>query len=354
MPIMDFVMRTTIILILGICHATDFLSAGEIAQNRRGATVLSKLAANMKPGEWAELKTDMPKGLWSSPRVNDRGGLHIAGWTDDSHWDSRTGQLLYMGMRQTRQFIAYSEEKNAWRIISLDRNSDNPVFETKFGHIYGNNAFDPQTGRFFHRYAEFDEFKGGISAFDASKETWTKLPPVPPVGTASGSGMCIEYFSAWKGLVVLGSRIRFFNDETQQWKILDLQSPVDGYHSLFRHNPYRHEILLAGGNNSPNVVARLRKDGVLERLKDFPLPIGVRSDKLTIDPTTARYLLLHRDRKLYDFDSDKSDYRLIDDFSKTAWPFHQYDMPIVAFIPEYGVTIWAGTNKVWLYKHKAD
>jgi hypothetical protein len=86
---------------------------------RRGKTELSKLAAQMKPGVWAELKTEMPKGLWSSPMVDQRGGLHIAGWTDDAHWDSRTGQLLYMGMRQTRQFIAYSEEKNAWRIVPL-------------------------------------------------------------------------------------------------------------------------------------------------------------------------------------------------------------------------------------------
>jgi hypothetical protein len=54
----------------------------------------------MKPGTWAELKTEMPKELWSSPIVDGgrskggAGGLHIAGWTDDAHWDSRTGQFL--------------------------------------------------------------------------------------------------------------------------------------------------------------------------------------------------------------------------------------------------------------------
>lgn len=84
---------------------------------RRGKTELSRQAATMKPGTWAELKTEMPKGLWTSPKVGGgrnaggSGGLHIAGWTDDAHWDSRTGQFLYMGLRQTRQFIAYSEEK---------------------------------------------------------------------------------------------------------------------------------------------------------------------------------------------------------------------------------------------------
>src|SRR5690606_31899874 len=115
----------------------DFHGGEDIRQAvaaRRGKTALSKLAAEMKPGTWAELQTEMPKGLWTSPMVDGGrnkggvGGLHIAGWTDDAHWDSRTGQFLYMGVRQTRQFIAYSEEKNAWRVIELDRMSDNPCF----------------------------------------------------------------------------------------------------------------------------------------------------------------------------------------------------------------------------------
>jgi hypothetical protein len=70
------------------------------AEARRGKTELSKLAAKMEPGTWAELKTTMPKRLWTSPPPSR--GLHIAGWTDDAHWDSKTGQFLYMGLRQTR------------------------------------------------------------------------------------------------------------------------------------------------------------------------------------------------------------------------------------------------------------
>jgi hypothetical protein len=320
---------------------------------RRGKTALSRLAAEMKPGTWAELKTEMPGGLWSSPKVDGRGGLHIAGWTDDAHWDSRTGQLLHLGMRQTRQFIAYSEERNAWRIIPLDRESDNPVFQTKFGHIYGNNAFDPVNSRFYHRYGCYGDLQGGISAFDVVQEKWTRLPPAPSVGTASGSGMCIEYFTARQGLVILGRRLRFFSDDKQQWEILDLESPVDGYHSMFRHNPFREEVLLAGGNNNRQIVARLKKDGTIERRKDCPLPLGVGADKVTIDPVSGRYLILHRERKFYEFDSDRNEYRLIDDFSATPWPFHRYDMPVVAFIPEYGVTLWAATSTVKLYKHNA-
>ena len=53
-----------------------------------------------------------------------------------------------------------------------------------------------------------------------------------------------------------------------------------------------------------------------------------------------------------ELDSEKNEYRLIDDFTKTPWPFHHYDSPLVAFIPEYGVTMWVD-SKVILYKHDA-
>jgi hypothetical protein len=332
---------------------------------RRGKTVLGKLAAEMKPGTWAELQTEMPKGLWMSPMVDGGrnqggvGGLHIAGWTDDAHWDSRTGQFLYMGLRQTRQFIAYSEEKNAWRVIELDRLSDNPCFFSQFGHIYGSNGFDPVRSRFYHRYNGYKneqrglDLAGGISYFDTASEQWTKLPPVPPNSTFTG--MAIEYFSALDGLVILGKNAWFFSNERQRWEELG-PSPVDGYHSLFRHNPFRQEVLMIGGNAGPQVVARLKKDGKIERLKDFPFATGVHSGHVSIDPVTGRYLIVAHDKEtkgpkqLFEFDSDKNEYRLIE--AGSQWPFNRYAMPVVAFIPEHGVTMWA-EQKVYLYKHDA-
>lgn len=322
----------------------------------RGQTALERLASEMKPGTWAELKTEMPKKLWSSPLVDGgrnkggAGGLHIAGWTDDGHWDSRTGQFLYLGLRQTRQFIAYDEQSNAWRVIPLDREGDNPVFRTRFGHVYGTNAFDPQRSRFYHLHRDYKDLTGGISCFDVTREKWTKLPPRPD----DSGGMCIEYFSARGALVVLGKEIFEFNQQPQKWESLG-ESPVDGYHSMFRHNPFREEVLLAGGNNQPKTVARLKKDGTVERLKDAPVRMSIGSDKVTIDPGSGRYLIWagekDQPKKLYEFDSDRNQYKLVKEFGAN-WPFRRYAMPVPAFIPEYGVTMWA-EKRVYLYKHDA-
>lgn len=349
--------------------AADYIPGGDgtrkAVQARRGKTVLSKLAAEMKPGSWAELKTEMPKDLWTSPLVDGgrnnggSGGLHIAGWTDDAHWDSRTGQFLYLGLRQTRQFIAYSEEKNAWRVIELDRKSDNPIFQTQFGHIYGSNGFDHERSRFYHRYNSYRNEKqgvdltGGISYFDSTNEKWTKLPPVPTDSTFTG--MAVEYFDALDGLVILGKRAWLFSDPRQKWEDLG-PSPVDGYHSLFRHNPYRQEMLMAGGNHNRQVVARLTKEGMMERLTDAPIELGVRVDKLTVDPQTGRYLILGfreegKGPQGFEFDSDQDEFRSVEVLG-AQWPFKRTAMPVVAFIPEYGVTMWA-EQKVYLYKHAA-
>lgn len=316
---------------------------------RRNKTPLSKLAQEMKPGTWAELKTEMPAGLWSSPKVNGgrnnggSGGLHIAGWTDDAHWDSRTGQFLYMGFRQTRQFIAYSETSNSWRAITLDRESDNPCFQTRFGHIYSNNALDAENSRFYHQYGGFEKLEGGISYFDLLKEKWTKLPPRPN----NGGGMSIEYFAAMDGLVHHKKQLGFFNNKLQKWEELGVSS-VDGYHSLSRHNPFRDEILMTGGNNNPQVMARLKKDGKMERLKDVPIKLTVRHDKISIDPFTGKYLIFAENN--YEFDSEKNEYRQF----QTTIPYTKHSMPVCAFIPEYGVIMWAEGRGVFLYKHDSS
>jgi hypothetical protein len=340
-------------------------STANTAETGRGESALAKLADAMKPGSWEELKTEMPEKLWASPLVDGgrnnggTGGLHIAGWTDDAHWDSKTGQFLYMGLRQTRQFIAYSEARNAWRVIELVRGSDNPCFQSYFGHIYSSNGFDPQRSRFYHRYNSYTnkqkgiDLTGGISYFDTATETWTKLPPIPPNSTFTGQA--IEYFGAMDGVVILGKDAWFFSTMRQKWENLG-PCPVDGYHSLIRHNPFRNEVLMAGGNHSPRAVARLKADGKIEPLKDFPTDIGVASDKITIDPATGKYLILagNKDepKQLYEFDSDKNEYLPVEAFM-AGWPFSRYDMPVCAFIPEYGVSIWADAKGTFLYKHDA-
>jgi hypothetical protein len=337
------------ILLLGVASApaapgeeAPYLPGGEevrkAVEARRGKTELSKLAAAMKPGSWAELKTDMPKGLWSAPQPSK--GLHIGTWSDDGQWDSRTGQFLFFGVRQARKLVAYSEEKNAWRNIPFDKEPDAPELLQKFGHQYGGDSLDPERSRLFT----------GGACYDIRTGKWSKLPPC----TLGSKAMTWEYFSAMDGLLFLSRQpegvLCFYSEEKKAWSSLG-KAPLHGYHSQSRHNPFRQEVLFGGGNDSRTVVI-LSKDGKIKRMKDFPDPVlTVRRTIVTVDPLSGRYLFMG-DKRLIEFDSEKDEYRLVDDFTKTPWPFGHYDSPLVAYIPEYGVTMWAD-SKVFLYKHDA-
>jgi hypothetical protein len=327
---------------------TRWLPGGEevkkAVEARRGKTVLSRLAASMRPGQWAELEHTMPGGIWSAPKPSK--GLHIGTWSDDGHWDSRTGQFLYFGVRQTRKLIAYSEEKNEWRNIPFEGKKNAPELRQQFGHQYSCNSFDPERGILFT----------GTRGWDVRKDSWIRLEAS---NKAPGSkSMCWEYFSAMDGLFSVGRKPKggtfyFYSFKEKTWKSLGT-IPVHGYHSMARHNPFRQELLLAGGNGIRSVVV-LNKDGKIRQMKDFPLALEkftIRSSTVTVDPLSGRYLFMVPGRKFVEFDSEKNEYRLIDDFTKTKWPFYHYDGTVSAFIPEYGVTFWADRKKVHLYRHR--
>jgi len=170
--------------------------------------------------------------------------------------------------------------------------------------------------------------------------------------------MCWEYFSAMDGLFAIGRKPKggtffWYSMKEKAWKSLG-KIPVHGYHSMGRHNPFREEVLFAGGNSIRSVVI-LSADGKIKQMKDFPLDIKkftVRSTTITVDPLSGRYLFMVPGKKFVELDAEKNEYRLIDDFTKTKWPFYKYDGTVTAFIPEYGVSMWADRKKVHLYKHK--
>ena len=91
---------------------------------------------------------------------------------------------------------------------------------------------------------------------------------------------------------------------------------------------------MIGGNNNRRVVARLTKEGKIERLKDAPVDLGVRADRVTIDPVSGRYLIMScRDEgkgaQCFEFDSAKNEYRLVE-AAGMQWPFGRNAMPALA------------------------
>jgi hypothetical protein len=271
---------------------------------------------------------------------------HIAGWTDDGHWDSRTGQLLYMGFRKRLKFIAYSETDNRWRVIPGPFGWNTPgkaTFQdtrrTFFGHVYGKNAHDAARGAFYHAIG------GYTYRYSLAEKAWTRFP--------GGSGMSVEFFpgvglmshTAVKNRKGVG-RLSILDEQKESWRFL-AEVPFTAHHAMARYNPHRNEMLLIAGNDSQAVV-KVDAKGKVTRLKDVPFPITIRHGKLVVDPISARYLIF-QGKELHDFDSVSNEYRKVEGYKA---PWGRYEMPVPAAIPEYGVVMFVD-RKLMLYKHDA-
>jgi len=314
---------------------------------RRGKTVLSKLAAKMQPGTWVTFSSaKRPKELMYV-KNSHRTRFHIAGWTDDGHWNSRTGQFLYYGFRQAHKFIAYSEEKNEWRVIPKQYKWPG---KTAMGHIYGGNAFNSAKG-IFYNYATGSN---RVYAYDLARDKWSDLPALPFGRGDQGSSLV--YFPELGGLVHhrsagKGGVLHLYREKTKSWSVLG-RSQVCGYHSMARYNPCLKEMLIAGGDRSRNVVEKIDSQGKITRMKDAPVEMTIQRDHLVVDPVSGRYLMFNNMfRILHDFDSRTNKYKKAEGYSRTK--FGRYEMPVPASIPEYGV-IMLVDDKIRLYKHKTD
>jgi len=349
-----------IVALLGIVAAVSSVNARELEDiaaavaKRKSKTELSKIALSMNPGTWAEVKCKRPKSLMAvttgKTASGKRRGYHIAGWTDDGHWDSRTGQFLYMGFRKRLKFIAYSETDNEWRVIpgpfgwdTINGEPGKGTFEdtrrTHFGHVYGKNAHDRAKGAFYHCI-------GGHSyRYSLAEKVWTRF--------RGGSGMSMEFFP---GLGLMShnpvknkkgvGRLAILDEETKTWAAL-AEVPFTQHHAMARYNPHLKEMLLIAGNNSTAVV-KVDAKGTVTRLKDVPFPITIRHGKLLVDPVSGRYLIF-LGKELHDFDSVKNEYRKVEGYKA---PWSKYEMPVPAAIPEYEVVMFID-RKLMLYKHDA-
>jgi len=350
-----------IVALLGLVAAFSSANAQELddvaaaVAKRKGKTELSKIASSIKPGAWAEVKCERPRSLMAVCTGKRPGGkknatYHIAGWTDDGHWDSRTGQFLYMGYRKHLKFIAYSETDNKWRVIPGPFGWDTvkgvpgdgtfkDTRRTLFGHVYGKNAHDPAKGAFYHCIG------GHTYRYSLADRAWTRFK--------GGSGMSMEFFpglglmshNAVKNKKGVG-RLAILDEDKKTWTAL-AEVPFTSHHAMARYNPYLKEMLLIAGNNSQAVV-KVDAKGKVTRLKDVPFPITIRHGKLLVDPISARYLIF-LGKELHDFDSVKNEYRKVEGYKA---PWSRYEMPVPAAIPEYGVILFID-RKLMLYKHDA-
>src|SRR5262249_10088466 len=154
-----------------IAFLLEAKSVGRSAPEERGgagkapATELGKLAARMKPGEWAELKT---ANLVEAHRAKGNSGA-IFGYNEGAAWDPRSRQWLYVGgdHNHPARFVTYSADTNCGKVMPQ------PEWLGKTTtHGYDHNAIDPARGHFYYR--PFSSRM--VYRYDIAKGRWSALP----------------------------------------------------------------------------------------------------------------------------------------------------------------------------------
>jgi hypothetical protein len=152
-------------------------------------TALAHLAARMKAGEWAELKTE---NLIETLRARGASGA-IFGYNEDAAWDPKTRQFFYVGgdHNDTVRCVTYTDTTNTWTILPQP-----PWVGKGTSHGYSHHGLDAERGLLY--YFPFGNRARTVHRYDIARGAWSALPRLdPPEYLACCVG--VEYFPELEG-----------------------------------------------------------------------------------------------------------------------------------------------------------
>jgi len=335
----------------------------EFAAKPMPPTALGKLAAEMRPGTWAELETNgFAKGAILAPQ-----GRSITESADSACWDPLSRQFLFQGVSDPDPkwtFVAYSDETNAWRTL--------PPYPDLAGLTRGesaeHNTVDPATGDFYVR-----SHLGNTAIRYRTKDgVWSSLPPCPEEVLRTTGTPCVamKYFPELGGLVFASGgqphegappgigKVGLFHSATRQWRLLATNLQVGPSHNFIEYNPV-HKVVVWGGGGNHREVYQLNATGKVTRMKDAPVALGVLESIVTVDPVGGTYLVFHASGRFYEFDVTKDAWTLLKGRTPPILQFgsHPISECIEASIGTYGVVMFVkyfpGDSKVFLARFKS-
>jgi hypothetical protein len=340
------------------------LEHGALDASGAEPTALAKLAAAMKPGDWAELKTtNMNMKLFSD------GGHHALQYTDEAVWNPVARELIFSGQGHNggNRFVKYSEATNRWTVLSIPPEYDADKRKGwGFVHAYDHQAVDPATGTYYRAcYHRTD-----IRSYQSKDGTWSHVADIPDsYGIKSHITRGFEYFPEIQALVVYlaGNGLYSYSIPKKEWRVLGRKLGQYAYHELARYNPVYKLVVFGGGNDSKGFTSRklwkLDSSGKITALQDAPFPIGITQTIFTVDPVSGKYLVFNRQGSFYEYDVASDSWRQLEGAKPPIVTFGS-DLRaspifgcVAAPISTHGVVMYVkydgDRSKVYLYKHAA-
>ena len=303
-------------------------------------TAIGKLAATIKPGEWAELKST---GYDQATLMR---GDDILAYSGKAAWDSVSQQVMFIGqvhLKGPPVFIAYSVTDNAWRRMPTPKWAE-PL---KWFHAYENNAADSARGVFYHHSSA----SGLVHQYVVAQEKWSTLPELK---APTGHGTALEYFPEMKGLVrVLNGEVWFWSETKDAWSRLATKLEMGPYHHFASYSPHFKVVIFGGGNDSGTIHV-LNADGKIATGMKSPVDLGIGRSLNVVDPASGELLVLTKEQKLLAYHPGKDAWRSL---PTAGLPFSKYAGHSLSAVPlsNHGVVLFFSSKpqgmKVFIYKH---
>lgn len=333
--------RVLALLFVIFASASTHAGDGDLESSEIG-----QAAAKIQPGTFVKIETKLPPGVERLSelfrvRVDDGRRLSIDGWTDSAHWDPKRKRTFFIGMRKYKKFISYDAVKNQWSELGW-KGDPPPKFE-KFGHVYGRTALDWKRGHYY--WLSPDNM---LNRYFIDNEKWEAIRDVPIGGYIS-----MEWHETLDMLVAIKQGHEVMGFRGNEARTLG-KAGVDGYHSVGRYNRKRGDMLFAGGNHSRQKVSLIGGDGEIIDKRDAPFSLSIGNSSLTYDPISGNYLLMRgKERKLYEYEPGRDEWRVAGEWSVDEWPFGVYSFYTPIVIDELGVVFWQSEVGNYIYRHKS-
>jgi hypothetical protein len=299
------------------------------------ATVLGDLAASLKEGQWAELKTN-----GYTDALITTGTDNILNYSSSAVWDPIKKEIRFVGQghQEAEKMIVYSDADNTWR------NAPSPG-GGGIGHGYDHNALDPKTGiEFYRKFASTQ-----VLAYNGS---WSADPALP--GNDNDVACCgsLTFFPDMNALTFWGGGALYVM-KNGKWSQAASGLPMGEYHNVSEYSP-AYGMVYGGGGNDDNHLYGLSASGKVLEIASAPLGLGIYSALMVADPVSGELVVFGKDRSLWSY------YPGLSTWAKLGAPnvklFDDGDNPIEwmvgASVSTYKVLVIVKKSAIFVYKHK--
>jgi hypothetical protein len=343
-------------------------------QSPAGATSLSELSSSLKPGEWGILQTS---GFSNTLFENGCNGGSITGFADSATWDPIARRFHHVGSPHCGgvpgnhlKLIQLDDTSNTWTSCTGDV-STCPASYLGSTHTFDYSTIDPATQTWYRRSDAATS--SGLVPFSrynfATNGPWEDIAPLfINYGMFGGLAWFPELYGTGGLIYAQGGfgEVHAWNKGANKWTQLAFGIPLGTYQNFAEYNPVHKVVVFGGGNSHPEIpggdkaVYKVDANGVITRLKNAPISLGVHYSVFTVDPVSGDFIVLAPGKRLLKFDVQSDTWSELP-YATLMDPAQISDSVVTGIVAtpvsNYGVIVFlkysTDTSNVLVYRHAA-